>query len=100
MKMEVEAIEKIQAEGILKMKTLGKWAGIRETSNTNQIKGVEERILGAEDTIDRGDASVKENAKLKKFWYKISMKIWKDQHRNNRNRRWRTWPAQRPRKYF
>ena len=31
------------------------------------MSAVKERILGAEDTIDRGDASVKENAKLKKF---------------------------------
>ena len=38
LKIEIEAIKKTQAEGILEMENLGKRTGARETSTTNRIQ--------------------------------------------------------------
>ena len=45
---------------------LGKTSGVLDTSITNRIQENEERISGAEDTIEN-DTTVKENAKCKKL---------------------------------
>jgi hypothetical protein len=62
--MEIEAIKKTQNEGILEMEYLGKWIQITDTSITNRIQEMEERISGAKNEID---SLVKENVKSKNF---------------------------------
>jgi uncharacterized coiled-coil protein SlyX len=66
LKMEVETIKKSQRETILEIENLGKISGIIVASITNRIQEIEERISGAEDTIETIDTTVKENAKCKK----------------------------------
>ena len=48
------------------MKNLGKRSGVIGASITNRLQEIEERIAGAEDTIENIDTTVKENAKSKK----------------------------------
>ena len=43
------------------MENLGKWTGT-ETSITNRIQEIEERISGTEDTIEERDSLIKETA--------------------------------------
>jgi predicted nucleic acid-binding Zn-ribbon protein len=57
-KMDIEARKKSQRETTLAFKNLGKRSGI-----TNRIQEIEERISGAEDTIENIDTTVKESAK-------------------------------------
>ena len=42
-------------------------SGVIDASITNRIQEIEERISGAEDTIENIDTTVKENAKCKKL---------------------------------
>ena len=42
------------------MENLGKWSGTTDASINNRIQEMEERISGAEDTIEEIDLSVKE----------------------------------------
>ena len=65
--MEVETIKKSQRETTLEIENLGKRSGVIDASITNRIQEIEERISGAEDTIENIDTTVKENAKCKKF---------------------------------
>jgi chromosome segregation ATPase len=65
LKMEVESIKKSQRETALEIENLGKRSGVIDTSITNRIQEIEERISGAEDTIENMDTTVKENAKCK-----------------------------------
>ena len=65
LKMEIEAIKKSQRETTLEIEDLGKRSGVIDASITNRIQEIEERISGAEDTIEKIDISVKENAKSK-----------------------------------
>jgi uncharacterized coiled-coil protein SlyX len=67
LKLEIEKIKKSQRETILEIENLGKRSGDTHASITNRIKETEERITGAEDTIENIDTTVKENAKCKKF---------------------------------
>jgi len=48
------------------MENLGDRSGVIDTSITNRIQEIEERILGAEEIIENFDTVVKENAKHKK----------------------------------
>ena len=64
--MEVETIKKSQREASLKIENLGKKSGAIVASITNRIQEIEERILGAEDTTENIETTVKENAKYKK----------------------------------
>ena len=57
-KMDIEARKKSQRETTLALENLGKRSGI-----TNRIQEIEERISGAEDTIENIDTTVKESAK-------------------------------------
>jgi hypothetical protein len=50
-------------EATLKTENVGKTTGITDTSITNRIQNIEERISGIEDI----DILTKENAKCKKF---------------------------------
>ena len=65
--MEVETIKKTQRETTLEIEILGKRSGTIDASITNRIQEIEERISGAEDTIESIDTTVKENAKCKKI---------------------------------
>jgi hypothetical protein len=67
LKMEVEKIKKSQRETTLEIENLGKRSELIHARITNKIKQTEERISGAEDTIENVDITVKENAKCKKF---------------------------------
>lgn len=51
--MEIETIKKSQR----------KRSGVIDASITNRIQEIEERILGAEDSIENIDTKVKENTK-------------------------------------
>ena len=63
LKMEVETIKKSQRETTLEIENLGKKSGSIDAIISNRIKEIEERISGAEDTIENIDTTVKENAK-------------------------------------
>jgi uncharacterized coiled-coil protein SlyX len=67
LKMEIETIKKSQRETVLELENLGKRSGVMDASITNRIQEIEERISGAEDTIENIDPKVKENAKSKKL---------------------------------
>jgi hypothetical protein len=63
LKMEIETIKKSQRKTTLVIENLGKRSGVIDASITNRIQDIEERISGAEDTIENNDTTVKENAK-------------------------------------
>ena len=63
--MEVETIKKTQRETTLEIEILGKKSGVIDASISNRIQEMEERISGAEDTIEHIDTTVIENAKSK-----------------------------------
>jgi prefoldin subunit 5 len=52
LKMEVETIKKTQREKSLEIETLGKKSGTIDASISNRIQEMEERISGAEDSIE------------------------------------------------
>jgi uncharacterized coiled-coil protein SlyX len=56
---------KPQTEAIMDVENLGKRIGTTDTSISNRIKEVEERISTEEDTIEEIDTLVRENAKSK-----------------------------------
>jgi hypothetical protein len=64
--MEVET-KKSQREITLERENLGKKSGAIDASITNRIQETEERIPGAEDTIENIDTTIKENVKCKKI---------------------------------
>jgi predicted nucleic acid-binding Zn-ribbon protein len=57
LKMEIETIKKSQRETTLEIENLGKTSGIIDVSITNRIQEIEERISGAEDTIENIDTT-------------------------------------------
>ena len=65
LKMELETIRKSQRETILELENLGKRSGVIDASITKRIQEMEERISGAEDSIENIDTTIKENAKSK-----------------------------------
>jgi predicted nucleic acid-binding Zn-ribbon protein len=67
LKREVDTIKKTQSEAMLEMENLGKKSGTIDTSVTNRIHEMEERISGAEDSIENIGTTIKENAKCKKI---------------------------------
>jgi predicted nucleic acid-binding Zn-ribbon protein len=52
LKMELETIKKSQEETSPEIDNLGKRSGAIDVSITNRIQEIEERISGAEDTIE------------------------------------------------
>ena len=58
--MEIEAIKRSQRETTLEIENLEKGSGVIDVSITNRIQEIEERISGAEDTIENSDTTVKE----------------------------------------
>ena len=67
LKMEVETIKKTQRETTLEIEILRKKSGTRHVSIRNRIQEMEERISGAEDSIENIDTTIKENGKCKKI---------------------------------
>ena len=63
LQMELGTIKKSQRETTLELENLGKRSGVIDTSITNRIQEIEERISGAENIIENIDTTVKENAK-------------------------------------
>jgi hypothetical protein len=64
-KMEIETIMKSQKETTLELENLGKRSGLIDASIINKIQEIEERISGAEDTIESIDTIVKKKKKFK-----------------------------------
>jgi hypothetical protein len=67
LKMEVETIKKSQRETTLEIEILGKKSGTIDASISNRIQEMEERISGAEDSIENMGKTIRENAKFKKI---------------------------------
>jgi uncharacterized coiled-coil protein SlyX len=67
LEMKIETIKNSQRETTLEIENLGKGSGVIDTSIANRIHEIEERISGAEDTIENMDTTVKETAKDKKL---------------------------------
>jgi predicted transcriptional regulator len=65
--MELETIKKSQRKTTLEIENLGKRSGVTDASITNRTQEIEERISGAEDTIENMDTTIKENVKCKKL---------------------------------
>jgi uncharacterized coiled-coil protein SlyX len=65
--MELETIKKPQRESTLEIENLGKRSGVIDAGITNRIQEIEERISGAEDTIENIDRTIKEKEKCKKL---------------------------------
>ena len=60
-------MKKTQRERNLEIETLGKKSGNIDESISNRIQEMEERISGAEDTIENIDTTVRDNAKCKQL---------------------------------
>jgi predicted ribosome quality control (RQC) complex YloA/Tae2 family protein len=67
LKMKVKTMKKTLRETILEIEILGKKSGTIHASISNRIKEMEERISGAEDSIENMDTTIKGNAKCKKI---------------------------------
>ena len=67
LKMEIETIKKSQRETTLEIEILGKKSGTIDLSISNRIQEMEERISGAEDSIEKMHTTIKVNAKCKKI---------------------------------
>jgi chromosome segregation ATPase len=66
-KREVGTIKKTQSEATLEIETLGKKSGTIDVSINNKIQEMEERISGAEDSIENIGTTIKEKTKCKKI---------------------------------
>ena len=67
LKTEIETIKKSQRETTLEIVNLGKKSGTIDVSISNRIQEMEERISGAEDSIENMETTIKENAKCTKI---------------------------------
>jgi chromosome segregation ATPase len=67
LKREVDTIKKTQSEATLEIETPGKKSGTINASITNRIEEMEERISGAEYSLENMGTTIKENAKYKKI---------------------------------
>jgi predicted nucleic acid-binding Zn-ribbon protein len=66
LKREVQTIKKTQSETTLEIETLRKKSGTIDMSISNRIQEMEERISGAEDSIENMGTTIKENKKMQK----------------------------------
>ena len=64
LKMEVQTIKKTQRETTLEIQTLRNKSGTIETSISNRIQEMEERIPGAEDSIENMDTTTTTTTKM------------------------------------
>ena len=67
LKREVDTIKKTQSEAMLEIENLGKKSGNIDVSISNRIQDMEERISGAEDSIENIGTTIKENTKYKRI---------------------------------
>jgi septation ring formation regulator EzrA len=67
LKMEVETMKKTQRDTTLEIETLGKKSGTMDASTSNRLQEMEERFSGVEDSIEKMDTTIKEDAKYKKI---------------------------------
>jgi prefoldin subunit 5 len=67
LKREVETIKKSEREITLEIEILGKKSGNIDANISNRIQEMEERISGAEDSIENMGTTIKENKKCKKI---------------------------------
>ena len=67
LKREVKTIKKTQSETTLEIETLGKKSGTIYASISNRIQEMEERISGAEDSIENMGTTMTDNGKCKKI---------------------------------
>jgi predicted nucleic acid-binding Zn-ribbon protein len=66
LKREIDTIKKTQIEATLEVETLGKKSGTIDSSISNRIQEMEERISGTEDSIENIGTTIKENGKCKR----------------------------------
>jgi hypothetical protein len=83
LKREVDIIKKTQSEANLEIETLGKKSGTINSNIHNRIQEMEERISGAEDSIENMGTTIKENAKYKKILTQNIQKIQDTMRRPN-----------------
>jgi hypothetical protein len=67
LKREVDTIKKTQSKATLEIETLGKKSGTIDESISDRIQETEERISGAEDSIENMSTTIRENEKCKKI---------------------------------
>ena len=67
LKREVDTIKKTQSEATLEIETLGKKSGTIDASISNRIQEMEERISGAEDSIENNSTTTKKKYKTKRI---------------------------------
>ena len=67
LKSKVDTIKKTQNEAMLEIEIIGKKSGTIDACISNRIQAMEERISGAEDSIENISTTIKENAKCKKI---------------------------------
>ena len=67
LKREGDTIKNSQSVATLEIEPLGNKSGTIDLSISNRIQEMEERISGAEDSIENMDTTIKENAKCKKI---------------------------------
>ena len=67
LKREVDTIKKTQSEATLETDSLGKKSGTIDDSISNRIQEMEERISGAEDSIENISTTIKENTKCRRI---------------------------------
>ena len=79
----MEVMKKTQTKGMLGMENLGKPMGTTETSITNRIQEIEERISDTEDTIEEINSLIKEQKKFNKFLRQNTQEIWDTMKRLN-----------------
>jgi hypothetical protein len=83
LKREVDTIKKTQSEATLEIETLGKNSGTIDASISNRIQEMEERISGAEDSIENIGTTIKKNGKCKKILSQNIQKIQDTMRRPN-----------------
>jgi ribosomal protein L29 len=83
LKKEVDTIKKTQSEANLEIETLGKDSGNIDVSIKNRIQEMEEKISGAEDSIENIGTTIKENAKCKKILTQNTQEIQDTMRRPN-----------------
>ena len=66
LKMQIETIKKSQRETTLEIVILGKKSGTIDASISYRTQEREERLSGAEDSLENMDTTIKENEKSKK----------------------------------
>ena len=67
LKREGDTIKNSQSVATLEIEPLGNKSGTIDSSISNRIQEMEERISGAEDSLEKISTTIKENAKCKKI---------------------------------